>query len=104
MDNGIDSTVSSLENEFVCCQAGFDPLSLCSAPLSFGFKKLRADKRKPRGWRAVRDQTGGSRGVLIKQIGEGLMKTVSRRRWSYSQPGRQITVKNSHVNGVKFLA
>ena len=36
--------------------------------------------------------------MLIKQIGEGLMKIISRRRWSYSQPGRQITVKNSHVN------
>ena len=82
MDNGIDRTVSSLENDFVYCHARFDPLSLCSAPLSFGFKKLRANKRKPQGWRAVGDQTGGSRGMLIKQIGEGLMKTVSRRRWS----------------------
>ena len=82
MDNDIDSTVSSLENEIVHCQTTFDPLSLCSAPLSFGFRKLRADKRKPRGWRVVRDQTGGSRGMLNKQIGESLMKTVSRRRWS----------------------
>ena len=81
MDNGVDSTVSSLENEFVYCQARFDPLSLCSAPLSFGFKKLGADKRKPWGWRAVRDQTGGSRGILINQIGEALIKKVSRRRW-----------------------
>ena len=55
---------------------------LSARRLSLGFKKLRADKTKPRGWRAVRDQTGGSRGVLIKQISEGLMKTVSRRRWS----------------------
>ena len=47
----------------------------------------------------MRDQRGGNRGVLIKQIAEGLMETIRRRRWSYSQPGRQITVKNSHVNG-----
>ena len=53
-----------------------------SPPLSFGYKKLRDGKRKPWGRRTVRDQTGGSRGMLIKQIGEGLMKTVSTRRWS----------------------
>ena len=39
--------------------------------------------------------------MLIKQIGESLMKTASRRRWSQRQPGRQITVKNSHVNCCK---
>ena len=76
-------------------------MSLRLAPLLFVFKKLRADKRKPRRWRAVRDQMGGSWGVLIKQIADGLMKIISRIRWSYSRPGRQITVKNSHVNGGK---
>ena len=50
MDNGIDSAVSSLENGFVYCQARFDPSSLCSASLPFGFKKLRADKRRKQGW------------------------------------------------------
>ena len=101
MDNGIDSTFGSLENELVYCQARFDPLSLRSAPLTFGFKKLRANKRKPWGCRAVRDQTGGSRGVLIKQIAEGLMEIISRRRWNYSHSGSQVTDKNSHVKGSK---
>ena len=82
------------------CQARFDPLPLRSAPLTCNFKKLRAYKRKLWGCRTVGDQIGGSRGVLIKHIAEGLMKIISRR-WSYSQLGRQITVKNRHVNGSK---
>ena len=72
-----------------------------SASLTFAFKKLGADKRKLWGRRAVRDQTGESRGVLIKQITDGLMEIISRGRWSYSHPAHQITVKSSHVNGGK---
>ena len=59
--------------------------------LSALLKKLRADRRKPWGRWTVRDPTGGNRGVLIKQIAEGLMKIISTRRWSYRQPSRQIT-------------
>ena len=82
MDNGIDSTVRSLENVFVYSQARFDPLSLCSAALTSGHLKLRADKRKPLERRTVRDQTGRNKGVLIKQIAQGLVKMISRRRWN----------------------
>ena len=89
MDNGSNSTVGRLENECVYCQVRFDPLSLRSAPLTFGLKKQRANKRKPM----------GCRGVLIKQITEGVMNSISRRGWSYSQPGHQIAVENSHVDG-----
>ena len=78
MTNGIDSTVGDLEND--CALSGqCNQLSPRSAPLAFGHKKLRANKRKPRVLRAVGDQTGGSR------IAEGLMKIRSRRRWSYGQ-------------------
>ena len=40
---------------------------------------------------------GGSRGMMIQQMTETLVKVISRSR--YSQPGRQITDKNSHANG-----
>ena len=68
MDNGIDSAVDSLENVFVHIQTRFNSLSLCSTPFTFDPKKLRADKRKSRVRKTVRDQTGGSKGVLIKLI------------------------------------
>ena len=62
MDKGIDSNVGSLKNVFVYSQARFDSFSLLSVPLTFGLKKLRADKRIPRGRGTVRDVPGGSRG------------------------------------------
>ena len=79
----MNSTVGSLENEFVHCQARFHPLSLRSAPLIW-LQEAEGRQEKTTGMEGgkTRAQTGGSRGVLIQQIAEGLMEIISRRRWS----------------------
>ena len=71
-----------MENEFVCCQARFEPFSVHPVPLMVGSKKPRAEERKPWEWRTLKNQMGGNRGILITRVTEIWLEVITRNRRS----------------------